>query len=307
MLYGLLYGLVALADDPRSESVRDKNKKDITQTVQETNDILEIDGCRIQIFRTLSGNKNAVIRLREGNLHLVIPSRWSQKDRKEIGDRLVEKAIKAITNGRWKEREIKNLVFRDGQSFMVLGKKYDIKVLEEPGVRFKAKIHGEGTIILNAPEHQNREKIISIHVKRIITKTIATELERRIEKINSAHFGSAISAIKVRENKSTWGSCSSKNSISINLKLLFMPPEILDYVIVHELAHTKYRGHGKRFWQIVEKIMPNYKEKRRWLREKGYSFVPDDATREENGDWQTDLSAQQTDITGWIAEELSFD
>ncbi|MEG1781109.1 MAG: M48 family metallopeptidase, partial [Clostridium sp.] len=65
------------------------------------------------------------------------------------------------------------------------------------------------------------------------------------------------------------GSCSAKGNLNFNWKLFLMPPEILDYVLVHELAHRIEMNHSDRFWKQVEKIIPDYKERRRWLKEYG--------------------------------------
>ena len=96
----------------------------------------------------------------------------------------------------------------------------------------------------------------------------------RINHYNSLHFKADISRITLRDNTTTWGSCSRDGYINLNMRLLFMPEEILDYVIVHELAHTKYLSHGKRFWGLVEKTLPDYNKRRRWLRDNGWSVVP---------------------------------
>ena len=72
--------------------------------------------------------------------------------------------------------------------------------------------------------------------------------------------------ITIREQKTRWGSCSSKGNLNFNWKLMRMPPEALDYVVVHELAHRKEMNHSERFWAIVEKELPDYRERRKMLR-----------------------------------------
>lgn len=67
--------------------------------------------------------------------------------------------------------------------------------------------------------------------------------------------------------KARWGSCSHENTISINWKIMFAPPQVIDYLIIHELVHTKHKNHKKRFWDSVAKIHPTHKEDRKWLRE----------------------------------------
>ncbi len=72
--------------------------------------------------------------------------------------------------------------------------------------------------------------------------------------------------ISVRQQKTRWGSCSSLGNLNFNLKLLAVPEPLLDYVVVHELAHCIQMNHSAKFWLEVEKILPDYKERRRQLK-----------------------------------------
>ncbi len=67
------------------------------------------------------------------------------------------------------------------------------------------------------------------------------------------------SALKFRKNKTRFGSCSSKNSISLNILLMKFPLEVIEYVVIHELAHIKHKNHSKHFWGLVQEYCPNYK------------------------------------------------
>lgn len=71
--------------------------------------------------------------------------------------------------------------------------------------------------------------------------------------------------ITVRNQKTRWGSCSGKGNLNFNCLLMLAPEDVLDYVIVHELAHRKEMNHSRRFWNIVAEVVPDYKEKIRWL------------------------------------------
>lgn len=68
------------------------------------------------------------------------------------------------------------------------------------------------------------------------------------------------SSLKYRNNKSRWGSCSYKNGIILNINLLKFPIEVIEYVVIHELAHIKEKNHSKKFWDLVEKYCSNYKK-----------------------------------------------
>lgn len=88
-----------------------------------------------------------------------------------------------------------------------------------------------------------------------------------------AHFhqftGGIYDKVVIRDQKTRWGSCSSNGTLSFNYRLMLAPPQILDYVVVHELCHLKHMNHSPKFWEAVEQIIPDYKERRKWLKEHG--------------------------------------
>ena len=82
-------------------------------------------------------------------------------------------------------------------------------------------------------------------------------------------MGVTYNRITIREQKTRWGSCSSAGNLNFNWKLVLMPSELLDYVVVHELAHRKEMNHSPRFWAVVEKELPDYRERREKLKKMG--------------------------------------
>ena len=85
-------------------------------------------------------------------------------------------------------------------------------------------------------------------------------------------MGVSYGTITSREQKTRWGSCSAKGNLNFNWKLVLMPPEILDYVVVHELAHRLQMNHSAAFWAEVGKILPDYRERRQWLKVNGQKY-----------------------------------
>ena len=73
--------------------------------------------------------------------------------------------------------------------------------------------------------------------------------------------------ITIRSQKTRWGSCSAKGNLNYNWKLMLCPEEVQDYVVVHELAHRREMNHSKAFYRIVEEILPDYRERMRWLKD----------------------------------------
>lgn len=83
----------------------------------------------------------------------------------------------------------------------------------------------------------------------------------------SQQTGLKYNNVTIRSQKSRWGSCSGTNNLSLNAKLLLLPPELVDHIIIHELCHTKHHHHGPKFWKFVAKFSPNYCTLRKKLRQ----------------------------------------
>ena len=78
--------------------------------------------------------------------------------------------------------------------------------------------------------------------------------------------------ITIRNQRTRWGSCSAKGNLNFNCLLMKAPPEVLDYVVVHELCHLKEMNHSKAFWDEVGKVMPEYETYKLWLKENGWKL-----------------------------------
>ena len=79
--------------------------------------------------------------------------------------------------------------------------------------------------------------------------------------------------ITIRNQKTRWGSCSSKGNLNFNCLLMLAPKEVLDYVVVHELCHRKEMNHSAAFWNEVAKVIPNYKQSVKWLKTEGRMLI----------------------------------
>ena len=79
--------------------------------------------------------------------------------------------------------------------------------------------------------------------------------------------------ITIRNQRTRWGSCSGRGNLNFNCLLMKTPPEVVDYVVVHELCHRKELNHSPRFWAEVERVLPEYKKARRWLKENGGEII----------------------------------
>ena len=106
--------------------------------------------------------------------------------------------------------------------------------------------------------------------------TLAEQMRQRLpEKLNrhAASMGVTFGRVTIRCQQTRWGSCSSRGNLNFNCLLMLAPEEVLDYVVVHELAHRKQMNHSALFWQEVEREFPDYKKSLRWLKDKGGALL----------------------------------
>jgi predicted metal-dependent hydrolase len=101
----------------------------------------------------------------------------------------------------------------------------------------------------------------------------ATQLISERVKYFAPLVGVTYGRIIIRNQKSRWGSCSVKGNLNFNVGLLLAPPEVLDYVVVHELCHRKEMNHSPKFWAEVSKLIPDYKQHEKWLKDNGRAII----------------------------------
>ena len=128
------------------------------------------------------------------------------------------------------------------------------------------------SIVLTIPasiKGLEKNKMIKQLLSRVCAQLFLPDVTRRVHEINDKCFHKDIKSVNLKYNTSNWGSCSSANNVNLSTRLLFAPKDVIDYVIIHELAHLYEMNHSKKFWDIVGQVMPNYKEKEKWLSENG--------------------------------------
>jgi predicted metal-dependent hydrolase len=184
--------------------------------------------------------KNLAIRIgRNGDIRVTIPGYVSMKRAENF----------VFSKGRWIIQKISEqkkysesaLVIREGGVFVVRDKEFTLR------------LKGEKDSLEEA-------------IWRILLKEAGAYLPYRVEVLAKEH-GLSFSGVKVRRMKSRWGSCTAKNGINLNSWLVMLPDSLSDYVILHELAHTRHRDHGPRFWAYLDVLTEGRsKELRKELR-----------------------------------------
>lgn len=180
--------------------------------------------------------------------------------------------------------------------------KTDYEIIRSSRKTLALEIKKDGTLLVRAPQRATKkeiEKFVS-QSRSWIEKNTAKVKERNekaadIERLDMDEIhaladkalkvipervryyapimGVKYGKITIRNQKTKWGSCSEKGNLNFNCLLMLMPDEIVDYVVVHELAHLKELNHSAAFWSIVESVLPDYKQREAWIKENGYLYM----------------------------------
>ncbi len=164
-------------------------------------------------------------------------------------------------------------VFNSDEEYLYLGKMYKLKVVIEPSLKRPVFRHQENTLELYTKNPGDTEML------KDYLKLWYVEQFKRVIEIRISYFSKIMGLnpgkITVREQKTRWGSCSSKGNLNFNWKLIMAPLEVLDYVVIHELCHMKEMNHSDRFWALVKELCPKYKQYRKWLKDNGSNLSID--------------------------------
>ncbi|WP_246637703.1 M48 family metallopeptidase [Crassaminicella profunda] len=154
----------------------------------------------------------------------------------------------------------------NGEIFLYLGEEYPLKVIMDYSIKKPVvKLEKETFYITTNTEDEN---MLKKAMKEWYRKKTLEEIMKRTAYFQK-NFLLKPNKIKVKDQKKRWGSCSSKMNLNFNLRCIMMPRAIIDYLVVHEMCHMVHMNHSKAFWQLVGKIIPDYKERRMWLKENG--------------------------------------
>ncbi|MBN2171489.1 MAG: M48 family metallopeptidase [Candidatus Krumholzibacteriota bacterium] len=166
--------------------------------------------------------------------------------------------------------------FASGETLPLLGEDWPLEAREEAGRRRASVTRtrrdgGPGRIRLRLPAGlpEAERADLARHTLEAWYRRLARRLIERRASYWSERLGVEVAAISVRDQRTRWGSCSSTGRLSFSWRIAMAPPAVLDYLVVHELAHRVHADHSPAFWRLVEKHAPRATRARAWLRERG--------------------------------------
>lgn len=233
--------------------------RDLTEIVGAPERVLLVNGRAIPL--ALVPNRRArryVLRLRrDGSARVTIPR----------GGSLMEAMRFVERNTNWIERQIQRIAaqpkspaeWRVGTEILFRGER----------VKLVAGVNGESRVIHFAGEAirvVDPAGDLRPAIEKFLWKLAAKELPPRVLELAAQH-NCGVRRVSVRNQRSRWGSCSRRGTISLNWRLIQAPGFVRDYIILHELSHFREMNHSPRFWREVERVCPDFRVAERWLKE----------------------------------------
>jgi predicted metal-dependent hydrolase len=170
-------------------------------------------------------------------------------------------------------KKLRITVHADGSVVVTKPKRVSVARAEKFLASRQAWVEEVRTKLMKKAERRRREgggvELPKVRVgsaaQKVTVKRARALVHVRLPELNRA-YGFTYGNISIRNQKTRWGSCSAKRNLSFNYRIAFLPPNLADYLLVHELCHTKEMNHSAKFWALVEKTTPDYQKLRKQLR-----------------------------------------
>ena len=221
------------------------------------------DGQRLEYTLIQSVRQNVLFQaLPDGALRVYAPRALGLRE----VDRMVRERAEALRDmqrdvDRRVQEDRRSHPVQDGSTILIEGAPHALRLSE--GRRVSGAIEG-GLFRLTLPEPDS-DPAVRGAIRGLLSERALERIRQRLQ-YYAPIIGVTPGRVTIREQKTRWGSCSSKGNLNFNWKLIMAPPQVLDYVVIHELCHLIEFNHSPRFWRLVEAQMPDYEAWKKWLK-----------------------------------------
>lgn len=224
-----------------------------------------VAGSRRLEYTLIQTSRSSVLfqALPEGAIRVYAPKGMRLRD---IDQMVRERAEALIRMGRDVDRKLverrQNHPVGEGAAIMIEGVPHVIRLFK--GTRMKGTVE-DGALHLTLPRPED-DTSVRAAIRTALSERALIRIRERLA-FFAPRVGRTPGRITIREQKTRWGSCSAKGNLNFNWKLIMTPPQVLDYVVVHELCHLWAFDHSPRFWALVERQIPDYRAWKKWLKD----------------------------------------
>jgi len=239
------------------------------------NEEIDIDGCRLRVavLRTARKKSIAIELSRRHEIIIRAPHHASTVQIKKSLASCLPWLTKRMRLLKEQARVSGPVEFVSGKIFFILGSRKCLEVVRENKGRAVVAENAEAiTVQIPADEQRtpSAEQVRAVLVSWYCSQAAAV-IPNRVRFFSSL-VGVAMPPVRINGARKRWGSCGATGRLNFPWRLVMAPLELIDYVVVHELCHLKRRDHSPQFWLLVEKVMPDYRERKRRLRDDAHLY-----------------------------------
>ncbi|MBI9014296.1 MAG: M48 family metallopeptidase [Clostridiales bacterium] len=212
-----------------------------------------------------SKRKSIEIRIEAtGEVQLKVPKNTTDKIIRDVLGRRSQWILEKIES--LYKTSVQKRQYESGEKVRYLGEQIPTIIMKRHVSKGQiSKVDNE--LIMIVPKEASNDFISKMMIA-FYKKLLKTLIVKRV-KLYQHHFEHSPNKISVRDQKTRWGSCSSKRNLSFNYRLLMAPIEVIDYIVIHEMCHMEHMDHSKSYWKRVHEVMPDYKTHELWLKDHG--------------------------------------
>lgn len=162
---------------------------------------------------------------------------------------------------------VTRISWSSGDELLLQGERYRLEIRVDKSWRKPEIVHENGIILIRTASDDRA------YLRRLMLQWYGRQATAKITgrlQYYAALLNLKPGDIRVKNQKSRWGSCSGGNNLNFNWRLVMAPEKVMDYVIIHELCHIRIKNHSDKFWRMVARFMPDYAQQRQWLRKNGH-------------------------------------
>lgn len=182
--------------------------------------------------------------------------------------------LKHLNEIKIRQRDIPEQSFENGSTICFMGEPFCLFLKFKDDIKRARAFFESGQLFVYLPGNyrcQDAKDVVRTELLKLFRQEALYLLEERT-KFFADRYGFSQYVVKVREQKRIWGSCDRLNVLRYNWRLILAPLDVIDYVVVHELCHTRVRNHSAKFWAQVQSILPDFKERRKLLKNEGHTY-----------------------------------
>lgn len=237
--------------------------------------IIHTDSLPVPVKVYVENRNNSRISMASEHIIIRLPMHISNEEKNKRVKEHIEWAKKQLQQKNYYQHKEKNTAHYQNKVLRIC--EVDFRIILFPAEGGRNKLSYKQDQIIHIFLRSDLDQNISVaEIRRLLIKFsekyFLNHVVLRVQHFNSLFFHEKIEKIRLNHTVSKWGSCTAKRNIMFSTKLLLLPLPVIDYVIVHELAHLKEMNHSDKFWIEVERVLPDYKKWDRWLSKNGAAF-----------------------------------